>query len=129
MWDHLATLVQNLNRRMKDEEKQSGISPHMSEVDQVIMDIIEIEQASEVELKQNCMKKKDKIESERKQGEELKKKAMDKSGDTCTQKGKVHVKDGAVDDECEPKSKGRGRSGNNSSVLKGKRRGSQGNES
>ena len=38
--DHLAILVKNFNKRMKDEEKQSGISPHISEVDQAIMDII-----------------------------------------------------------------------------------------
>ena len=58
---------------------------HTSEVDQVIMDIpvIGMEQASGVELKQNFENlKKDKIESERKQAEEVRKKAMEKFGDT-----------------------------------------------
>ena len=67
-------------------------------------------QSCEVELKQNCEKKKDRIESERKQAEEVRKKAMEKCGDT--QKRKLQVKDGAADDECEAKSKGRRRSGN-----------------
>ena len=48
---------------MKGEEKRNGISPDISEVDQAIMDIIEMEQASQVELKQKWEKKKDKIES------------------------------------------------------------------
>ena len=88
--DRLAILVKNFNKRMKVEEKQNGISPHTSEVDQAIMDIIEMEQASEVELKKNCEKKKDKIESARKQAEEVRKKTMEKCG--YTQKRKVHVK-------------------------------------
>ena len=79
-------------------------------------------QSCEVELKQNCEKKKDKIESERKQAEEVRKKAMEKCGDT--QKRKLQVKDGAADDECEAKSKGRRRSSNDTvQYLKEKGRG------
>lgn len=48
---------------MKGEEKRNCISSDISEVDQAIMDIIEMEQASQVELKQKWEKKKDKIES------------------------------------------------------------------
>ena len=47
---------------------------YMSEVDQAIMGIIKMKQASDVELKQNCKKEKDKIESERKQAEDVRKK-------------------------------------------------------
>ncbi|KAK3699225.1 hypothetical protein QZH41_011270 [Actinostola sp. cb2023] len=90
---------------MKDEEKQSGISPEISEVDQAIMEIIDMEEASEVEMKQNSEKKKDKIESERKGAEEVRKKAMEKCGDT--QKRKARVKgDDSDDDNDEPKLKG-----------------------
>ena len=60
-------------------------------------------------MKQNCEKKKDEIESERKQVEEVRKKAMEKCGGD-TQKRKVHVKGGPADDEGEPKPKGRRRS-------------------
>jgi len=42
--DHLAILIKHFNRRIKDEEKQSDISPEIFEVDQAIMEIIDMEE-------------------------------------------------------------------------------------
>ena len=67
---------------MVKEEKQSGISPEPTELDRAVEQIIEMEESADVEQQVNDAVKKQKEASDREKAENIRKKAMEKLGDT-----------------------------------------------
>ena len=67
---------------MRDEEKASGISPEPTELDEAVEEIMELEEAAEVEQQASDGAKKEKEETDRQKAENMRKKAMEKLGET-----------------------------------------------
>lgn len=83
--DHLSLLEKKHKKKMEDEvTKGTGSSPEPSEVDIAMEQIIEMEQASQFEYENNS--KKEKIDSDRMKAEDIRKKAMEKLGETQKRK-------------------------------------------
>ena len=80
--DHIGLLKKNFIKKMVKEEKQSGISPEPTELDRAVEQIIEMEESADVEQQVNDAVKKQKEASDREKAENIRKKAMEKLGDT-----------------------------------------------
>ena len=71
---------------MKNEEKASGINPVMSEVEMALEDIMGIEDAADDQQQSQTATKKIKADEEKMNGEKIRRKAMEKLGQTQKQK-------------------------------------------
>jgi hypothetical protein len=83
--DRYHLLSTNLRRKLKREEKESGIAPEMSEVEKALEALIEKEDAAE-ELRQEGKSRKVTIEADRMNAEDIRKKAMENLGETQKRK-------------------------------------------
>ena len=84
-------LAEKFRRKLKQEEKASGIECHMTECEQALECIIEKEDASEMMQKENTDKQKEKVTAERAAAEEVRQKAMEK---LSTTKKRMESQDG-----------------------------------
>ena len=80
--DHIAVLIKKYKKKMKDEEKASGINPEPTELDQALADIIEMEEAAESEQQDDDGRRKEKDEADKHKAESMRKMAMEKLGET-----------------------------------------------
>ena len=64
--------------KLKKEAKESGISPNMTETEQALEFLIELEEVSDKLQQETSDKIKQKATSDRKDAEEVKRKAMEK---------------------------------------------------
>ena len=83
--DRYNLLSTNLRRKLKREQKESGIAVDMSEVEKALESLIEKEDAAE-ELRQEGKLKKVANEAERMNAEDIRKKAMESLGETQKRK-------------------------------------------
>ena len=83
--DRYNLLSSNLRRKLKREQKESGIVVDMSEVEKALESLIEKEDAAE-ELRQEGKLKKVANEAERMNAEDIRKKAMESLGETQKRK-------------------------------------------
>ena len=85
--DRYNLLSSKLRRKLKDEEKKaSGIETSMSEVDLLLEQLIENEDATETQQKINVEGNKRKVMEERMNAEDMQAKTMDKLGETKRRK-------------------------------------------
>ena len=75
-------LSQKLRKKLKDEEKASGIDTEMSEVETALEEIIEKEDATEQAQKCETDGKKKMKERDRETAQDMRKKAMERLGQT-----------------------------------------------
>lgn len=80
--DHIAILIKRQKRKVAAEEKASGINPEPTELDTALEEIIALEDAADVELAELNNEKKEKIEQDKLTATDMRKKAMEKLGDT-----------------------------------------------
>ena len=86
--DHLALLEKKFKKKMTDQiKKGTGSSPEPSESDIAMEQIIEMQEASQLAYENESESKKEQLESERLKAEDIRKKAMEKLGDTKKRKG------------------------------------------
>lgn len=83
--DRYNLLSTNLRRKLKKEEKASGIAVEMSEVERALEELMEKEDAAE-ELRQEGKMKKLANEKDRGNAEDIRKKAMESLGETQKRK-------------------------------------------
>ena len=80
--EHLDLLIKRYKRKMSEEEKASGISPEPTEIDIAISSILEMSEVSQVEHENEIQSKRENMESDRMKAESIRKKAMEKVGET-----------------------------------------------
>ncbi|CAH3185724.1 unnamed protein product, partial [Porites lobata] len=80
--DHIAVLIKKYKKKMKDEEKASGINPEPTELEQALAEIIEMEEAAETEHQDGDGRRKEKDEADKHKAESMRKLAMEKLGET-----------------------------------------------
>ena len=81
--DHVGILVNRHKKKLRDEEKASGITPdEPSELDLALDTIIASEESADAEVHDADSAKKEKIESDRAKAEGIRLKAMEKLSDT-----------------------------------------------
>ncbi|KAK2564036.1 hypothetical protein P5673_012253 [Acropora cervicornis] len=81
--DHVGILVNRHKKKLRDEEKASGITPdEPSELDLALDTIIALEESADAEVHDADSAKKEKIESDRAKAEGIRLKAMKKLSDT-----------------------------------------------
>ena len=78
MRDRYNLLAERLRMKLKKEAKESGISPNMTETEQALEFLIELEEASDKLQQETSDKIKQKATSDRKDAEEVRRKAMEK---------------------------------------------------
>lgn len=106
--DRYNLLSQRYRKKMKEEEKESGVSPELTEIEMGLQSIIEVEDAAEKETQSQSATKRDKFDQEKRSAEQIRKKAMEKLGETQKRKA-------TTDDDEEWKKKKR-RSTSNDSI-------------
>ena len=77
--EHLLVLVNQYKRKMRQEERASGISPETSELDTLLEEILE---RTELAAKENHGEKKQKVEKEKEQAQDVRLKAMERLAET-----------------------------------------------
>lgn len=81
--DHIGILVNRRKKKLRAEEKGSGISPdEPTELDELLEQIIALEESSEAEQQEMDREKNQKMENDRKKAEDMRLKAMEKLSDT-----------------------------------------------
>ncbi|EDO29002.1 predicted protein [Nematostella vectensis] len=80
--DRVMLLVTKFKRRMAAERLESGINPTMSEVDTMLEEITAREREADLLRETEADGSKKKVEQEKAKGEEIRKRAMEKLGDT-----------------------------------------------
>ena len=80
--EHLGLLEKRYKRKMREEEKSSGISPEPTELDIAIDNILQMVEVSQLEQENEVQNKRDKMESDRLKAENIRKTAMEKAGET-----------------------------------------------
>ena len=80
--DHFNTLSTNYKKRMRDEEKASGISPEITEVDEALADLLERFDQADEEFKVENNRKKAKIEEDMSKAQEIRRKSLETLGET-----------------------------------------------
>ncbi|EDO42129.1 predicted protein [Nematostella vectensis] len=80
--DRVMLLVTKFKRRMAAERRESGINPRMSEVDTMLEEIAAREREAGLLRETEADGSKKKVEQEKAKGEEIRKRAMEKLGDT-----------------------------------------------
>jgi hypothetical protein len=103
-----ASLAGKLRNKLKEEEKESGIDPEMSEVEEALEEIMELEEEAERVQKQGTDEKKKNNDADRATAENMRKRAMQTLGESSSKKG--------VDDE-ETETKKKKRRYNGSDTL------------
>ena len=82
-----AYLAGKLRNKLKEEEKASGIATKMTEVEEALQEIIEIEDEAERALKDGSNEKKKNENADRAQAETMRKRAMESLGESLGKKG------------------------------------------
>ena len=81
--DHVEILVNKHKRKVRAEEKASGIAPdEPTELDNLLDTIIALEESADVQLQEVSAEKGEKIESDRAKAEDVRLKAMEKLSET-----------------------------------------------
>ena len=84
--DRYNLLSGKLRRKLKDEERASGIDTDMTETEVALEDLIEREDAAEAQLKENVDAGKKKKADDRESAEDMRAKALEKLGETQKRK-------------------------------------------
>jgi len=84
--DHIGILVQRFKRQEAQELKESGTTPEHTELDAAIEQIIAMEESADTELQEAGDENKEKLEADRKNAEDVRKKAMETMGKTIKRK-------------------------------------------
>ena len=81
--DHVGNLVNKLKKKLRDEEKATGIAPdEPSELDNALDTIIALEESADAEVHEADTVRAKKVESERAKAESIRLKAMEKLSET-----------------------------------------------
>ena len=80
--DHISILIKQQKRKVAVEEKASGINPEPTELDNALEQIMALEETADVELAELNNEKKEKVEQDKLTPTDMRKKAMEKLGDT-----------------------------------------------
>ena len=80
--DHISILIKRQKRKVAAEEKASGINPEPTELDNALEQIMALEETADVELAELNNEKKEKVEQDKLTATDMRKKAMEKLGDT-----------------------------------------------
>ena len=81
--DHTSVLIKKYKKKIKDEEKASGINPQPTELDQALEEILETEEVAENEQDVDGGKRKEKEEADKHKAENMRRIAMEKLGETA----------------------------------------------
>ena len=84
--DHIGILVQRFKRKEASELRESGTTPERTELDDAIEQIIAMEESADTEQQEIDDERKEKLEGDRKKAEDVRKKAMEKVGQTQRRK-------------------------------------------
>ena len=77
--DHVGILVNRYKKKLRAEEKATGITPdEPTELDNLLEEIIALEETADAELQEITTEKREKIESDRAKAEDIRMKAMEK---------------------------------------------------
>ena len=77
--DHVGILVNRYKKKLRAEEKATGITPdEPTELDNLLEEIIALEETADAELQEITAEKRGKIESDRAKAEDIRMKAMEK---------------------------------------------------
>ncbi|XP_028390651.1 uncharacterized protein LOC114515568 [Dendronephthya gigantea] len=85
--DRYTLLSQKLKKKLREEEEASGIDTEMTEVEDALEDIIEIEDASTKQVEYESGVKMKEMDKEKQSAEDVRRKAMEKLGETQKRKG------------------------------------------
>ena len=101
--DRYSLLAKKYKKKMTDEETASGISPEMSEIDKLLEQIIERFEESDREAADRADQADRGRDNERKKAEEMRKRSMEKLGETMKPKA-----DEGQGESCTPKKRASG---------------------
>ena len=101
--DRYSLLAKKYKKKMTDEETASGISPEMSEMDKLLEQIIERFEESDREAADRADQADRGRDNERKKAEEMRKRSMEKLGETMKRKA-----DEDQGESCTPKKRASG---------------------
>ena len=87
--DRYTLLSQKLRRKLREEEQASGIDADMTEVEDALEDIIDIEDNSVKQVEYEADVKMKEMDKEKQTAEDVRKRAMEKLGETQKRKGDV----------------------------------------
>jgi hypothetical protein len=99
--DRYTLLSQKLRKKLREEERASGIETDMTEVEDALEDIIDIEDNSLKQVEYNAEVKVKEMDKEKQSAEDVRKRAMEKLGETQKRKGDK----AEADNEKQPKKK------------------------
>lgn len=94
--DRYTLLSQKLKKKLREEEEASGIDTEMTEVEDALEDIIEIEDASAKQVEYESGVKMKELDKEKQSAEDARKKAMEKLGETQKRKGTDKENEGQI---------------------------------
>ena len=112
--DGYSLLAKKFRKRMPSEQKASGISPEMSELDVLMEELTGLEDMSQEEKANESEEKNRKTEQDRVKALDMRKKAMEKLSETTSRK---------LQEENQPKKKARRSTSDTIKYLKGELRG------
>ena len=85
--DHLVVLQKKYKKKMRQEEQASGISPEQTELDSLIEDINEVEEAADVEHQEASRMQQEKVDKDKEKAEDIRQTAMETLAETKKRKG------------------------------------------
>jgi vacuolar-type H+-ATPase subunit I/STV1 len=92
--DRLNKLIKQFRRKDNDERRASGISPELTELDTLLEEICEKEEASETLAADMAEKEKRRLEGDQIAAQEMRKRAMESLSETQKRNSKTDTKDG-----------------------------------
>ena len=92
--DRLNKLIKQFRRKDNDERLASGISPELTELDTLLEEICEKEEASETLAADMAEKEKRRLEGDQIAAQEMRKRAMESLSETQKRNSKTDTKDG-----------------------------------
>ena len=80
--DHLNILIKKYKKKMTAEERSTGVSPELTELDQALADIVEMEVVASTSQEIDETARKEKEDTDKHRAESMRKMAMEKLGET-----------------------------------------------